>query len=160
MFWRKDNKYNFKVWHLVAFGAIIVVFVVLKVFLFFYAPEGQVKVNGREIKVLVADTSERWFKGLSGRDALGEYGGMWFTFLSTDYYTMVMRDMKFPLDIIWLDNGIIVDMAPNVQPEADVEEASLTKYRPRLPSNAVLEVSAGAIGQYGLKIGDKLDFSR
>ncbi|MFA5127528.1 MAG: DUF192 domain-containing protein [Patescibacteria group bacterium] len=159
MFWQKD-KYNFKAWHLVAFGAIIAVFVILKIFLVFYTPSGQVIINEKEIKVLVANTSERWFKGLSGRDTLGEYGGMWFSFLSKDYYTMVMRDMKFPLDIIWLEDGIIVDMAPNVQPEAGTEEASLTKYRPRLPANEVLEMTAGAIEQYGLKIGDKLNFSR
>ena len=156
----RESKSPIKLWHLVAFGAIIAAFVVLKVFLVFYTPAGHVTANGQVINVLVADTSERWFKGLSGRDALGEYGGMWFTFLSKDYYAMVMRDMKFPLDIIWLDDGIIVDMAPNVQPESGVEEASLTKYRPRLPADAVLELPAGSVAQYGLKIGDKLDFSR
>ena len=159
MFWRKE-KYNFKVWHLAAFCAIIVMFIVLKLFLVFYTPTGQVKIQNEQIRVLAADTSERWFKGLSGRESLGEYGGMWFSFLSKDYHTMVMRDMKFPLDIIWLDDGVIVDMAPNVAVERGADDDSLVKYRPRLPSNAVLELAAGSIEQYGLKIGDKLEFSR
>jgi len=159
MFWRKE-KYNFKVWHLAAFCAIITMFIILKLFLVFYTPTGQVKIQNEQIRVLIADTSERWFKGLSDRKDLGEYGGTWFSFLSKDYHTMVMRDMKFPLDIVWLDDDIIVDMAPHVKPESGADEDSLTKYRPRLPSNAVLELLAGSIGQYGLKIGDKLEFSR
>jgi hypothetical protein len=159
MFWRKE-KYNFKVWHLAAFCAIITMFIILKLFLVFYTPTGQVKIQNEQIQVLVADTSERWFKGLSGRENLGDYGGMWFTFLSKDYHTMVMRGMKFPLDIVWLDDGVIVDMAPNVVVESGVDDSSLAKYRPRLPANAVLEMTAGSIERYGLKIGDKLEFSR
>jgi uncharacterized membrane protein (UPF0127 family) len=91
---------------------------------------------------------------------MGNHGGMLFKFLNRDRYAMVMRDMEFALDIIWLDDGRIVDMAPNVAPEDGRSEAQLTVYRPRLPATAVLELPAGFIAQKGLKIGDTVDLGK
>jgi uncharacterized membrane protein (UPF0127 family) len=70
---------------------------------------------------------------------------------------MVMRDMNFPLDIIWLDGFTIVDMAPNLQPEKGRTEEDLTPYFARLPSTLVLEVPTGFITQNKLKIGDRIE---
>jgi uncharacterized membrane protein (UPF0127 family) len=59
---------------------------------------------------------------------------------------------------VWIDNGMIVDIAPNLAPENDRAEEEQTIYRPRLPANAVLELPAGFTTANGIKIGDRVKF--
>jgi uncharacterized membrane protein (UPF0127 family) len=146
-----------KNWPLIAFAIIVVCFVILKVYNYCHWPEMVIMVSNSPVKVLIADTPEHRLKGWGDRPDMGDHGGMLFRFLTRDTHAMVMRDMKFALDIIWLDEGQIVDMAPNVQPEDGRSEAQLTVYRPRLPATAVIELPAGFIAQKGLKIGDTID---
>lgn len=150
----------FKFWPLVAFAIIIACFAVLKVYNYFYWPELTITVADSRLNVLVADTPEHWLKGWSGRENMGSHHGMLFRFIIRDDHGIVMRDMNFPLDIIWLDSGQIVDMAPNVSPEKGRSEDELTVYRPRLPANAVLELPAGFITEKGLKIGDTVNLGQ
>lgn len=149
-----------KKWPLIAFAIIVICFVILKIYNYCHWPEAIITVSNSPIKVLVADTPEHWLKGWSDRRDMGGYDGMLFKFLARDSYAMVMRDMEFALDIIWLDDSKIVDMAPNVAPEDGRSEAQLTVYRPRLPATAVLELPAGFIAQKGLKIGDTVDLGK
>ena len=88
---------------------------------------------------------------------MGKYDGMLFVFANRVQHTFVMRNMLFPIDIVWLNKGEIVDIAPNIQPEPGKNEASLTPYFARLPSDMVLELVAGTVAKNGLKIGDKLE---
>ncbi|MCX6782218.1 MAG: DUF192 domain-containing protein [Candidatus Magasanikbacteria bacterium] len=153
-----SNNAKFKKWHLYLFGIIVLIFVVLKLYDWLYWPKAEALIAGHEISVLVADTATHWHKGLSGRDGLKENEGMWFKMNSLGYYTMVMRDMEFSIDIVWIDEGKIVDIAPGLKPEKDRPEALLTSYRPRLPATAVLELPAGFIARNGIKIGDTAVF--
>ena len=72
---------------------------------------------------------------------------------------MVMRDMHFPLDIIWLDGNKIIDIAPNLPPEPGLAEEQLTIYRSRAASTLVLELPAGFMERTSLKIGDVIEIS-
>ena len=80
---------------------------------------------------------------------------MIFLFPDDDRHGIVMRDMNFPIDIIWLYHGTIVDVAPNVQTE-NVGEEDLVVYYPRDNANVVLELPAGWAKQNDVKIGDAL----
>lgn len=122
----------------------------------FYWPRVTITLAGKTLEVEVADNGFRQTKGLGGRDQMGRYDGMLFIFPSAAPYAFIMRDTRFPLDIIWFDQGRVVDIAPDVQPEPGVPEADLRRYAPRKPANAVLEVPAGWVAKNGLKIGDLL----
>lgn len=113
------------------------------------------EINGKKLEVLLAKTYAQQFSGLGKRDGLGIYQGMLFIHSLPDKYGIVMRDMRFPIDIVWLKNGEVIDIAPNVPVELGVPENQLRIYRPRKPANAILELSAGWVEQNGLKIGDK-----
>ncbi|MCX8009506.1 MAG: DUF192 domain-containing protein, partial [Patescibacteria group bacterium] len=63
------------------------------------------------------DTQEKRTRGLSGRDFLPENKGMLFIFEKPDYYTFWMKEMKFPLDFIWIRGDEIVEITENVKPE-------------------------------------------
>ncbi|MEK7680988.1 MAG: DUF192 domain-containing protein [Patescibacteria group bacterium] len=144
----------FKTWHLVLLLAVVGFSIVYKIYRIFFWPNIQIKIADQELRVLVADTQERKIKGLGGRKSFGKYGGMIFPFSAPDKHGIVMRDMKFPIDIFWIANGKVVDIAPNVQPEHGKSEAELMVYWPRVSSTLVLEMPAGAMRKNGFKIGD------
>lgn len=152
----KKEKTKLKKWHLIAFGIIIIVFVVLKIYFWIAEPVAlkKVEIGGQIISVMVADTPALRYKGLSGTDLTASKQGMLFIFPTSDYYTFVMRDMDYPIDIIWIKDGEIVEIAPNLAPEKGVLENQLTRYPPRLPATHVLEVPAGFVAEHNIKIGD------
>ena len=70
---------------------------------------------------------------------------------------LIKSDMKFPIDIVWFNNGVVVDMAPNVQLEPEIVGKELKVYYPRDDVNMFLEFRAGWISLNKLKIGDKIE---
>lgn len=94
-------------------------------------------------------------QGLSGRVGLKEGAGMLFLFPELMVHTMWMPDMKFPLDVIWLDEQLsVVHISYGLQPcasRADCDGSSSiysTKY--------AIEVVAGAAAKYGFRLGQDL----
>lgn len=146
----------FKKWHFVLLSIIILAAIAFKVYGSLWIKH-TVRLGGEEFKVLVADTQNHRIAGWSNHKDMGEYGGMLFVFPGAGQHTMVMRDMLFPLDIVWFNGRTIVDMAPNLPPEPEKNEAELTPYFARLPSTIVLELPAGFIKAHGLKIGDTIE---
>lgn len=142
-------------WHYILLLAIILSSLIFKIYSSYW-PKREVVLGNEIVRVLVADTYSHRLKGLSGRDGLGDSGGMLFVFPERGQHTMVMRDMLFSIDIVWIDGDSIVDMAPNLQPESGKKEADLTPYFARLPSTLVLELPAGSIARLGLKVGDNV----
>ena len=70
-----------------------------------------------------------------------------------------MKGMRFPIDIIWLDNRRIVHIEHNVPPPRQgTPNASLPVYRSARPANAVLEIAAGIARELGLRNGDLVRF--
>ena len=71
-------------------------------------------------------------------------------------YTFWMKDMRFPIDIIWLDNYRIVEIARDVQPPK--ENTQPKRLKPTSTSNFVLEIEAGRAEELGLGKGRKLRY--
>lgn len=112
------------------------------------------KLNNTKIRIEVADTPEKRIKGLSGRESLDENTGLLFIHDELGIYGIWMKDMKFPIDVIWLDADYrVVDIAGDVQldsfPEV-FEPSRLAKY--------ILEVNAGFVERNGVEIGEDLGF--
>lgn len=112
-----------------------------------------VKINDKKIKVEIADTPELQYNGLSNRESLCADCGMLFEFKDKQIKTFVMREMKFPLDIIWIDGNIIIGIDKNLSPEgADYKNL----YPGPAPVDYVLEVNAGFADENNIKTGDKI----
>jgi uncharacterized membrane protein (UPF0127 family) len=104
----------------------------------------------------VADTEEKRIKGLSGKAFLPSNTSMIFEFDTPDTYGIWMKDMLFPIDIIWLDkNKMIVNLISNADPESYPHV-----YYPPKDSLYVLETRAGLIKDKGLKLGDEILFNQ
>lgn len=148
------NKFKtIKKWH----AALLLIIMVSFLFVYFRSKEWPVTtmfLGERRIEVIVADTYTKQYQGLSNRDTLVPHDAMLFPFGYAGLHTMVMRDMRFPLDFIWLQGVTVVDITLNAAPEPSRKEADLTRYSPIVPATSVLEVSAGTVAKWGLKIGD------
>jgi len=118
-------------------------------------------INGKKIRVEISDTDEKRKTGLSKRDKLDEDTGMLFTFEEEDIKpSFWMKDMRFPIDIVWIDNNKIVQIDENIpNPETDTPDSKLKIYVPKVPIDLVLEVNAGFIRKNNIKIGDEVDTS-
>lgn len=111
------------------------------------------------IKAKVADVASERKTGLSKMESLSLGEGMLFVFESEAPYAIWMKDMKFAIDIIWINkNKTIVDIAQNVAPEPGKKDKELTIYRPGGNALYVLEVNAGLSSLHDLQIGDAVDF--
>ncbi|KKR48678.1 MAG: hypothetical protein UT86_C0003G0007 [Candidatus Magasanikbacteria bacterium GW2011_GWC2_40_17] len=139
-------------------GLILVLIFVLSLGYFkireYYLPTAQIKIGGQILMVDLAQNPAAWQKGLSGRKSLAENQGMLFVFPLASRRAFWMKDMNFSIDIIWINEGKIVDIAPNLKPSM---LDPLPVYSPRLPANLVLEVAAGFSQKNELKIGDSLE---
>jgi len=63
------------------------------------------KINEIDLYVELADTPEKRAQGLSGKKELNHDRGILFVFDKSDAYSFWMKDMNFPIDIIWLDEA-------------------------------------------------------
>ncbi|TAL19331.1 DUF192 domain-containing protein [Patescibacteria group bacterium] len=114
-------------------------------------------LNGTAIRTELAVEAAARARGLSGRESLGTEQGMLFVFGVAERYAFWMIDMRFPIDIIWLRLGKVVDIAEAVPaPEPGTDTTDLPRYWPRLPADMVLEVAAGTVRRTKLKIGDEV----
>ncbi len=115
-----------------------------------------VKMGGKVFQMEVADTDFLREKGLSEHNPLALNQGMIFIFDKPDIYKFWMKDMNFPLDIIWVSEDMrITHIERWLAPETYPKEYSST-----LPSKYVIEVNAGVSDYLGLKIGDQVSFFR
>ncbi|OIP58041.1 MAG: hypothetical protein COX79_03375 [Candidatus Levybacteria bacterium CG_4_10_14_0_2_um_filter_36_16] len=113
-------------------------------------------INGKIFNLSVARSDKDRIKGLSGKDSLEQNTGMLFVFNKKDYYSFWMKDMKFPIDIIFIDDSTVVDLFENTLPPQNIN-SELSVYKPKSPGNYVLEVNGGTASKNNLKIGDKIE---
>ena len=113
------------------------------------------EINDKKIWIALADTPEKRTLGLSGRTYLEENEGMFFIFDSPQRRSFWMKDMNFPIDIIWIDAEFkIVDISKNVLPESFPNT-----FQPRFPAQHVLEVNGGWAEKNNVKIGDSVEYA-
>jgi uncharacterized protein len=119
---------------------------------FFRGTKSSVVINGKEIEIEVVSTEKEKAKGLGGRNSLCDSCGMLFKFASMKNHSFWMKDMKFPLDIIWIFNDKIVYIAKNVPPDY---QGIIT---PPMSANRVLELNGGICDKENIKEGDIINF--
>lgn len=118
-------------------------------------PTVKIGLAGTQLDAEIVFKSADLYRGLSGRASLCPACGMLFVFPDKEKRTFVMRQMNFPLDIIFIDDDQIVSIAPNLPPEGEITE---NYYKSGQVANRVLEVNAGYCAQHGIKVGDQLTF--
>ena len=112
--------------------------------------------SGRVLEVEVMVEPQDRALGLMFRPSLPEDKGMLFVFEYSDFHGIWMKNCKFPIDIVWLDEDRrIVHVAESVPPcKADPCPA----YEPLRRARYVLELNAGQARQEGAVVGATLSF--
>ncbi|NDH08397.1 MAG: DUF192 domain-containing protein [Gammaproteobacteria bacterium] len=82
-------------------------------------------------------------RGLMFRAAINAKHGMLFTFEHPDYWSIWMKHMNFPIDIIWLNQDKqVLDWVDNAPP-CPQEVINCPIYKPKYPAMHVIELKAG-----------------
>jgi uncharacterized membrane protein (UPF0127 family) len=96
------------------------------------------------------------YTGLSDTESLPEDRGMLFVFETADSHTFVMREMDFPIDIVYADvDGTITSIhhAPEPGPDEDGNDQEYPGF-----GQYVLEVNYDWTTDRGIETGDRLVF--
>ena len=117
-----------------------------------------VSVGGATFSVELAVTSDEQQQGLSDRPSMDPGAGMLFVYDSPKGVVFWMKNMHFPLDILWIGaDCTLVDFSRNVPPPAPgTENSDLERYRSGADIQYVLEVNAGAAA--GMQVGNPVEF--
>ncbi len=108
-------------------------------------------INDNVLRVKVVKSEKAMIKGLSGKKLLPEDQGMLFVYQDYALRNFHMKDMNFPIDIIWLKDNQIV----GIEHEVPILVGNVvTKIASREEVNMVLEVNSKWTQTHNLKIGD------
>jgi len=135
--------------------SLVVVAVLALVLPFFFVghPMATLKSTGKQYQLEIVSTAASQEKGLGGRRSMASDKGMIFVFGSPMVQCFWMKDMQFPLDIIWLNSAKqVTKIAANVSPDTYPQKYcsdSTTKY--------VIELNAGEAEKANMHIGTALE---
>lgn len=120
-----------------------------------YRNDKAVGLGSTVIGVEVVRTKQEKANGLSGRDCIGDGQGMLFIYEKPGRYSFWMKDMKFPIDIIWIgpDKKVVwieKMVKPSTYPDSFVNKDKPAKY--------VLELKAGQTDQLDIGLGTPVNF--
>ena len=79
--------------------------------------------------------------------------------LANDSPSFWMKGMRFPLDIVWIQDAGSWTSAPTC-PRRGGSDAPLPTYSPDRPANRALEVNAGWAADHGVRRGDAVEVQR
>lgn len=110
------------------------------------------RIGGQDHYLEKVDSDAKRRLGLGNRKELCEKCGMLFVFLEEKEHVFWMKDMLFPLDIIWLKDGKIVLI------EKNISQTSSETFGKGVISDSVIELNAGISDKLGIKEGDIVSF--
>lgn len=113
-----------------------------------------VKAPGGTIHAAMAVTDAEREQGLSGQKALPKDSGVLFVFQSAGVYGFWMKDMNFPIDMVWIGaDKTVSGVAPGVSPSSYPQI-----FYPPTPITYVLELASGEAAKMHIAPGSKLVF--
>lgn len=112
-----------------------------------------IAINNYHLKADIAGTAQQQQTGLAIKSTLQENEAMLFPFATENYQAFWMKDMKFPIDIMWIDkNNTIVYVQPNLPP--CISDQNCPVYQPKFKIIYVLEVVAGFAQKHRVVVGE------
>lgn len=129
--------------------ALIVIFLLLQK----QTNSSDIYFGNKKLNLEVASTKDSKERGLGGRQRITDDQGMLFVFEGEPtVHCFWMKDMNFPIDILWLSKDQkVIHIEKNVSPKTYPKS-----FCPELPASQVLEVQAGLSNKYGIDVGSQL----
>lgn len=116
----------------------------------YYPTSIPLTIGSSTVRASVADSLDERIKGLSDTPYLPEGLVKLFVFGAEGSHSIWMKDMNYPLDIIWVTKEReVVHIEENVSPDTYPKS-----FGSPIPAWYVIEANAGFVEQEGVEIGD------
>ena len=123
-------------------------------------PTTMLTYPGGSLTVELATTAEERTRGLSGRESMPRDAGMLFDLGVVQNTSFWMKDMRFPLDMVWIgEDKRITGVTTDVQAQPGAADSQLKLYPSTGPVRYVLELNAGVAAEPRLDAGTQLSFT-
>jgi len=132
---------------------LLILFVLIIGYFLISNAKAEIMINDSVFNVDLALFSDKKTKGLGGIDSIEENNGMLFVYFNNDIRYFWMKDMDFPIDILWIKGNKIINISENVPVYTDEQ---ITRINSVYPVDRVLELKAGTILKHNIKINDKV----
>lgn len=109
-----------------------------------------IQFGNKNLQAEVMKTEAELQRGLSNRTSLASDAAMLFVFPEPDIYEFWMKDMQFPIDIVWIQDDTVVDLVTLPPPKKGESPA---RHLPKVRAEYVLEIQAGLAKQAGISTG-------
>jgi uncharacterized membrane protein (UPF0127 family) len=110
-------------------------------------------ISGQVFQPEIVETEADQEKGLSGRRSLEKDSMMVFVFKAPQRIGIWMKDMRIPIDIMWLDaDWRVITVRKSVSPATYP-----TVFYPDAPAKYVLEVAAGTALRLNIAPGTQVE---
>jgi len=120
-----------------------------------FKPTVEVRMGSGVYHLWLADTEANRDQGLSGVESLSPNGGLLMKFDSDNTWGIWMKDMKIPLDIVWLDaNKKVVYIVKNASPDLSTDRI----FTPKTSARYVIELPAGTVENAAIKTNTEATF--
>lgn len=110
-------------------------------------------INDTSVDLEVARTDEQQAIGLMYRSSQPKNRGMLFPFPEARYARFWMKNVSIPLDMIFLEKGVVKAVFVDVPP-CSVDPCPV--YGPSTQVDSVIELAGGRARELGVKEGDKI----
>ncbi|MDX2268554.1 MAG: DUF192 domain-containing protein [Bryobacter sp.] len=115
--------------------------------------------NGATVYAESAIEQVELLRGLMFRDSLVADGGLLFIHNRMGKYPAFMYQVKFPIDIIWMDRQkTVVEIAAKVPPCTASKASECPTYGGNRDAQFLLEIPAGKAAEYRVSVGSQIDF--
>ncbi len=119
----------------------------------YYEPLYQIEIDNVPLWASIADDDSERTLGLSNTTVLPTDIAKVFAFPTDNKWSFWMKDMNYPIDIIWVDaDGVIVHIEHNVDPSTYPKSFS-----PNESARYVIETVAGFAADNNVLVGDQVD---
>ncbi len=108
----------------------------------------KIKIGNKQFEVRILKTPEENAIGLSQTDKLSKKEGIAMKFDGTTSVPITMKDMSFPIDIIFSLNGEVTKIITAQPGDTDIDI--------KKPSDLIIEVNAGTASE--IKVKDEISF--
>lgn len=108
-----------------------------------------------QTEVMIKDPERQM--GLMFRPSLPRDRAMLFIFESVDFHGIWMKNCRFPIDIVWLDEERRVVQVAEAVPPCKAEPCPV--YQPMKKAAYVVEINAGQARREKATLGSRLEFA-
>ena len=105
---------------------------------------------------VIAKTPDEQAKGLMGRKDLPEDEGMLFVYETDVTPSFWMKNMKIPLDILFIGSDYKIKHIAQKVPPCQTEDDKCIRYPSTIPISYVLELQSGFTEKYNVQAGDSI----